>query len=369
MLPTTVVRLEAAALSLPLTEPFAIATGTQTRADNVLVRVTLRDGTTGLGEAAPTTHVSGETVARTLATVTAVRDAIVGEDCRSWRRLARVLRQAAGDEPAACCAVEVALLDALLCHARVPMWSFFGGSTTELATDMTITAGDAAHAARSARDIVGRGIASIKVKIAAGSVDEDLARLAAIHAAAPGARLTVDANAAWDLDRARAFLAGLAARGIPLALFEQPLPVGEHAAWRELRRGGVPLCADESARSAHDVLALVAEKAVDVVNIKAMKTGVVESLAIASIARAAGLGLMIGGMVESILAMSFSAAFAAGLGGFAFVDLDTPMFIPKHPFAGGFAQQGERLSLAHVEAGHGVTLAPTAADPFAAVCA
>jgi hypothetical protein len=54
--------------------------------------------------------------------------------------------------------------------------------------------------------------------------------------------------------------------------------------------------------------------------------------------------------------MSFSAHFAAGLGGFTYVDLDTPMFIREHPFVGGFEQEGARLSVARVEAGHGVTV-------------
>ena len=62
-----------------------------------------------------------------------------------------------------------------------------------------------------------------------------------------------------------------------------------------------------------------------------------------------------GAMVESVLAMSFSAHFAAGLGGFSYVDLDTPMFIAEHPFAGGFAQEGAVLDVGHVQCGHGVS--------------
>ena len=52
--------------------------------------------------------------------------------------------------------------------------------------------------------------------------------------------------------------------------------------------------------------------------------------------------------------MSFSAHLAAGLGGFSYVDLDTPLFIARHPFRGGAQQEGARISVAGVEAGHGV---------------
>ncbi len=53
--------------------------------------------------------------------------------------------------------------------------------------------------------------------------------------------------------------------------------------------------------------------------------------------------------------MSGSVCLAAGLGGFAFVDLDTPLFLAVDPFDGGYAQTGERLDLAPIALGHGVT--------------
>jgi hypothetical protein len=62
---------------------------------------------------------------------------------------------------------------------------------------------------------------------------------------------------------------------------------------------------------------------------------------------------MIGGNVESLLAMTMSACFATGTGGFRFADLDTPLFKAANPFDGGFALDGGRISLAGITAGHG----------------
>jgi L-alanine-DL-glutamate epimerase-like enolase superfamily enzyme len=90
------------------------------------------------------------------------------------------------------------------------------------------------------------------------------------------------------------------------------------------------------------------------VNIKLMKAGVAEARAIVEVARAAGLGLMIGGNVETILAMTASAGFAAGLGGFLYSDLDTPLFMAENPFRGGFTLEGGRLTLDADAPGHGV---------------
>jgi L-alanine-DL-glutamate epimerase-like enolase superfamily enzyme len=94
-----------------------------------------------------------------------------------------------------------------------------------------------------------------------------------------------------------------------------------------------------------------------------MKSGIAEGLAIAAAARAAGLDLMIGGMIEGRLAMSTSACFAAGLGAFAFVDLDTPLFLAEDAFAGGYAQRGAEIDLSPIEAGHGVWASATSLAP------
>lgn len=137
-------------------------------------------------------------------------------------------------------------------------------------------------------------------------------------------------------------------------LFEQPVPGPNLTGLaRVAREGSVPVAADESVRTAADAQRVATLGAARVVNIKLMKSGVAEALAIAAVARAAGLGLMIGGMVEARLAMSMSACLAAGLGGFAFVDLDTPLFLAADPFAGGYAQRGPALDLGPIEAGHG----------------
>ncbi|WP_223639727.1 dipeptide epimerase [Corallococcus sp. EGB] len=357
MRPTYITHVAFEALHLPLTEPFAIATGAQHAAENVLVRVTLADGTVGLGEAAPFTAVSGETQASTLAALEPVRGLLVGRDARAWRPASEALGDVLALAPAARCGVEMALLDALTRHHRLPLYAFFGGAGTELDIDMTVTAGDVAHAVASTRAILGRGIDTLKVKVGALDPDADAARLVAIHQEAPKARLFADANGGYDVAEALAFLKELERAEVPLSLFEQPVPPSDVAGLAEVtRRSKVPVCADESARSVKDVLRLIRENACHGINIKTMKCGMVEAVTMWSLARAAGLELMVGGMVESVLAMSASAHLAAGLGGFTYADLDTPLFIASHPFQGGGRYTGSRLTLDPDAPGHGVTL-------------
>ncbi len=353
--PTTIVAVRSSRLDIPLVEPFTIATGSQAIAHNVLVEVTLAGGVVGYGEASPFAAVTGETQESGLAALGELAGDIRGEDARCWRALAAGMKERHLREAAARCALETAILDALLRRVDLPMWSFFGGRGTELETDMTITAGSAAHAGHSARAILERGIRTIKLKIG-GDRDDDVARISAVHAAAPTLPLILDGNCGYDAPAALELLQELRSRAIPIALFEQPTArydwdgIGHVA-----REGGVPVAADETVTTAADALRAAREGAVSCINIKLMKAGIVEALDIAAICRAAGIQLMIGGMVESILAMTVSAHFAAGQGGFSFVDLDTPMFMVEQPFAGGFTRRAGQLSVAASGAGHGVT--------------
>lgn len=357
MLPTCVTELRFEPLDLPLTEPFAIATGAPDKAHNVLVRVRLADGTLGLGEAAPFTAVSGETQASTLEALGSVQAQVLGRDARAWRPFGQWLGEVLPQAPSARCGLELALLDALCRHQRMPLATLFGGAGHGLDIDMTVTAGDEAHAAVSARAIVARGIRTLKVKVGARSPEEDVRRMVVIRREAPQARLFVDANGGYTVAQARAFLSGLEAEGIPLALFEQPVPRDDWEGLAELTRSSrVPICADESARTVKDVLRLAREGAAHGINLKLMKSGVVESLAMGSVARACGMELMMGGMLESSLAMSCAVHFAAGLGGFDYADLDTHLFIREHPFHGGLRTHQGRVDVGHVEAGHGVEL-------------
>jgi L-alanine-DL-glutamate epimerase-like enolase superfamily enzyme len=353
---TTIRTLTASLLDIPLIAPFGIATGTQDVARNLLVQVELADGTRGYGEAAPFPAVNGETQELARAAVEAAKVVVEGADVREWRRLAAGVRQAIGRVGSAQCAIETAILDALTRQARVPLWAFFGGVETRLDTDMTITTGTVDEARSATRDILARGISVIKVKLGAGDIAEDVARVAAIRAVAPGSPLLLDGNCGFDADGALQVLVALKAQGISVLLFEQPVPRDDIDGLRQVSQwGGVPVAADESAGSAADVLRLIQERACHAVNIKLMKCGIVEALDIAALCRAAHLRLMIGGMVESKLAMTTSACFAAGLGGFEYVDLDTPMLLAEDPFSGGWEQRGSTLDLAGIAAGHGVT--------------
>ncbi len=345
-------------LDIPLLTPFGISGGAQAAANNVLTILELDDGTVGYGEAAPLPPYNGETQADALAVLGTASGWLAGRPAGDWRGLAEEFRVKGGGRcGSAQCAFEMALVDAVTKSAGVPLWKFFGGAGTELETDMTVTTGTPEQAAADARAIRQRRINLIKVKVGGkGGADYDLARVAAIHEVAPDAPLILDGNAGVSRAAASELVRGLRQRGIQPALLEQWLAKDDLAGARALHEeSGWPVAADESVCTAADAERVAQARSAQFINIKLMKAGLATALDIAAVARRTGLGLMIGGNVESILAMTVSACFAAGQGGFRFADLDTPLFLATNPFAGGFTLAGGRISVAHITAGHGVT--------------
>jgi L-alanine-DL-glutamate epimerase-like enolase superfamily enzyme len=160
---------------------------------------------------------------------------------------------------------------------------------------------------------------AIKVKLT-GDLDIDVARVRAIRAARPDVWLGVDANQGYTRDQLDALIKALEANRV--SLLEQPLARGSEADL-DGYRSPIPIAADESALGLDDVPGLVGR--FDVVNIKLDKCGgLTEALLIAAEARRLGLGVMVGNMVGTSLAMA--PAFIVGQQ-CDVVDLDGPTFL------------------------------------------
>lgn len=356
---TTVRRFSFSPLDVELTEPFGIATGAQVQACNVLVELELDDGTVGLGEAAPFPAVNGETQAMVLTALNELEPLLRGYDARQFRRLSDLLWELCPNVPTAIAAVEMALFDALARSRRTSLLDWFGRAQVALQTDITIPTSGAEDpvtaAVLAAERAVQNGFSTLKLKVGKDPLDVEVRRVLAVAKAAPQTRFVLDANAAYTAGEALHLLRELGAVRERVDTFEQPVAREDWQGLVEVERdGGVSVCADESIRSAADLQRLVRQGGPSAINIKTAKLGFVRAWDVAQAARALGFRLMIGGMVETELAMSASACLAAGLGGFDFVDLDTPLFMRERPLRGGFVQNGPHLDLSAIERGHGV---------------
>jgi L-alanine-DL-glutamate epimerase-like enolase superfamily enzyme len=177
----------------------------------------------------------------------------------------------------------------------------------------------------------------LKVKVGADDVIE---RVGAVRAAAPSARLVVDANEGWDLALLQRIAGMLAA--LDVEVIEQPLPASEDATLRDFA-GPPALCADESCHTVADLERL--PDAYRMINIKLDKAGgLTEALRLAAAARARGLGVMVGCMVATSLGIAPAMLLA---GEAQVVDLDGPLWLAHDrgralKFADGWIYPPER---------------------------
>ncbi|GAC1435330.1 MAG: dipeptide epimerase [Ktedonobacteraceae bacterium] len=341
-------------LNIALLEPFAIATGSVTSAQNVLITLTLQDGSVGYGECAPFPPSTGESQGTALAAAQGCITLLEGKDAAHWRTLSKLVHSMYYSQATVCAGIEMALLDALTHSYNIPLYVFLGGTCTSIETDISIPLVAPEHAKTLAHAIVKRGVTSIKIKVG-GDLYEDVERVEAIREAAPGLGLTLDANQGYTPNEALLCLEALDDRAIRPLMLEQPVHKDDYDGLRYIsQHTTVPIFADESASSPAAVARLVKMRAVSGINIKLMKSGFVEAMDIAAICRANGIQLMIGAMIESRLAISAATHFVAGVGGFRYIDLDTPMLLADDPFLGGFEQNGGVYDVAGIKSGLGI---------------
>ncbi len=180
--------------------------------------------------------------------------------------------------------------------------------------------------ARRARVREASGYPILKVKL--GS-NRDAENLRIVRKEAPGAILRVDANAAWNPKMAIQMMDTLVQCGVEM--LEQPVPAHDIAGLKFIRdRSPIPVMADESCLVATDIPRLA--EAVDGVNIKLAKCGSLrEAIRMIAVARAHGLQVMCGCMIETTLGIAAAAHFAPLLD---YADLDGAALLSDDPFNG-----------------------------------
>ena len=337
-----------------LVRPFSTAKGQHDLLENVLFSIELSDGIRGFGEAAVATHITGETVQETLKNLKGASLSIPGRDLGEFPEIAEGFKGKFSKNKCALAALEMALLDAAAREKKMPLWRAFGSRLRTLTTDMTVVLGDVPEAETAAREILRRGIRSFKVKIG-GDFDRDLKRVAAVTRITGKCPVYLDANQGFTAAQTLKFLKELAWLKISPALVEQPVPRGDWEGLAKVTRESKALvCADESVSSLQDAKRLIKTKAAGAINVKFVKTGILEAYEIVRLAKRNGIKLMIGTMMETPLAVIAAAHFAAGLGGFDFIDLDAPFFMAENVTRGNFVTRSGVYDLKKIRAGIGV---------------
>jgi L-Ala-D/L-Glu epimerase / N-acetyl-D-glutamate racemase len=316
---------EISTLELPLVHPFAIARRGDSFARTAIFRVRLGEFE-GIGEAAPIERY-GESV-ESIKTYFAEHRPLIDDPYN--------LQAIFGDAvpPAARCGLEVALLDWIGKDLDRPLYALLGLDPRKTpVTSFTIGIGDAELTQRKLDEIGDHPI--LKIKLGLGNLEQEVSTIEMVRSRYTGT-LRIDANEGWDTESAVAILNAL--ERFEIEFCEQPIPAGHPEQLRYIREHTkVPLVTDEDSRFAGDLPKL--QGCVDGVNVKLAKCGGVHAaLGMIHTARALGLKVMIGAMVESSV-LATAAAHLSPLADWA--DIDGPFLTASDPFSGVTYDRGK----------------------------
>jgi len=323
------VQLHAEKITVHTRHPFIIARGGTSEYHVVWVRVRDRqsddDGIEGWGEAAPS-RFYGETADSVIAAMSRLGPVLEQADRWSIDAIERELEKALRWNAAARCAISAALHDLAAKRLGVPLYRLWGldARTTPTSSFTIGIAPDDETLRARVREAAAYPI--LKIKLGTPR-DAEIVRI--VREEAPHATLRVDANAAWTTKGALAMLEPLTRYGVDM--LEQPLPAHDLEGLRFVReRSPIDVVADESCLVASDIPKL--QGVVDGVNIKLAKCGSLrEALRMIAVARAHGMRVMCGCMIESTLGIAAAAHFSPLLDD---ADLDGAALLSDDPFVG-----------------------------------
>jgi L-Ala-D/L-Glu epimerase len=314
-------------VTLQLAETFTISRSSQDEAE--VLQVELRHGDlVGYGEAAPIDRY-GHSAASALQFVQEHAGAL-GDDPFA---VDDVLERLPAEQEPARAAIDAALHDLQGKLTGLPVWRLLGFRRAGPPTSWTIWLGDPDDMSRRTERVAAAGrFRRLKLKLGGGD-GLDVERVRAVRNVTD-LPLQVDVNEYWSLDEALEYLPQL-----DIQYCEQPLPAGDPGGPELRRRSPVPIYVDEDCHTLADVVPC-SERAHGVTIKLAKAGGIREAVRMAHAARALGLGVMLGCMVESGLGIAPGAQIASLCD---HVDLDGNLLLAEDPWPGVELVDGVQL--------------------------
>ncbi len=326
--------------------PFTIATGTMEFAQNILIKIHTSEGIIGYGECSAFPMIVGETQtscyhhAMDFAAFWKGKNPLAIAD-----RLKELDNIIAGNYTIKS-AFDIALYDIAAKAANQPLYAFLGGRQKAIESDLTIGIDSPENMAKEAISFKQKGVHVIKVKLGK-EPSVDIERIKQIrNAIGNQIKIRIDANQGWTKEDALMVLQNLAPFDIEFC--EQPM----HKYYDDYlpalcAASPIPIMADESVFTHHDARKLIANKACHLINIKFSKSGGIhEAIKIHDIAMEHNIACMMGGMLESRLALSAKMHFVMAKNNIKYYDMDTCLLGHlEDPIIGGVQFNGMHLSI------------------------
>lgn len=327
--------IEAWPVRMKLSEPYVIAYETVEDTTNVFLRIETDKGITGFGCAAPDLQITGETAESVLNSLSDIVSPVLkGTDPLRTAMLLERLNPSLKSQPSALAAVDMALHDILGKVSGLPLWKLLGGFRDRIKTSVTIGILPEKETVAAAVRKVSQGFRCLKLK-GGIEVEADIARILKVReAVGKDIELRFDANQGFTVEQALRFFEGT--RKANLELIEQPTPQGQpDLLGRVTSSVQIPIMADESLMTLRDAFRLARRNLVDMVNVKLMKVGGISvATQINSVARSAGLEVMVGCMDEAAMSIAGALHFALARPNVVYADLDGHLDLLDDPSDG-----------------------------------
>lgn len=338
-------------------EPFRIAIMEFLSAESVFIRINTNVGLYGMGEANPTSGITGETQSINLAGAVDLAKLLLGKNPLNIEERMREINKFLIHNSTIKSAFDMALYDLLGKAVELPLYVLLGGGKRSFWTDNTIGLAEPDYMAKKARNYKDQGFKAIKVKLGT-THDLDIERIKKVRKAIGNELpIRIDANQGWDYRTAVNVLKDLEPMGIEYC--EQPIAYWDHENMRRIReQSSIGIMADESLFDHHDAFRLASMGCCDFFNIKLAKSGGINTaLRINSIAEGSGIRCMVGCMTETRLGLSAAAHLVSARCNIRYADLDGYLFLKIDPVIGGAQYDVGEITVTDAP-GHGADIDP-----------
>jgi o-succinylbenzoate synthase len=350
-------RVELYKLSIPLKEPFVTSLGTETRADNVLVKIITDQGVIGFGECSPFMPINGESTDTCMIVGQYFAKALNGKDALQIEDCIDLMDKVIYGNSSIKSAFDMAIYDIASQYAGVPLYKFLGGENNKtIITDYTVSIGDPEKMAADALKIKNEGYPAIKIKLGKNG-KTDVERIRAIRVAVGNEiPLRIDANQGWKVNEAIETLNAL--KEFDIQHCEEPIARWKFMKLKKVRKNSpIPIMADECCGDEHDAERLIELEACDYMNIKLGKSGgIFKALKMVRLAEAANIHLQVGAFLESRLAMTAFAHFALCSKMIEHYDFDTALMFSEDPVTAGIIYEKNGVVKVPETVGLGATI-------------
>ncbi|MGC8672442.1 MAG: dipeptide epimerase [Thermoplasmata archaeon] len=308
-------------LNLPMTKPFRISLGSSEYYEGYILKIQTDDGIMGFGEAVPTPYITGDTMESIEGELKNLKRILIGEE-ESQENVNEILKKNFKGSKASRAAVDMAIWDIIGKRANLPVYKIIGGSKKDIKTSLTVDLAPPEEAKEMASQFLNEGIKVFKIKLGSG-IQEDVERVKQVRNVIGNEKMIyVDFNQAYDAKHTLKVIDAI--EKYDIEFIEQPVPAWDLKSLKFIKeRTNIPIMADESLVSIHDLKNIVHFEAADMINIKLMKTGgITDAIKLVDAAELFDISVMIGCMVETKLAVAAGLNIAMGKRWVKYADLD-----------------------------------------------